>query len=341
MDDITYLDLRDDRESTQIYVDHDVLDYFNLTGNEFFVYATLIRLLNRDSKTAFPTLQTLAEKTRMSKPTAIKCIQALEEKHLIHVQREKASADRNAVNIYRILNVSTALQKYKADQPELFSNEEGGGGKNILPGVVKPFDRKKYTTTIDSAVADITHTVSSEQPEPPNKKAKIFSLWLESVSHEITPFIAESLNDLIHDYNADMVLDAIQEALSSAKTINLNYIKAILKRWDCEGRDALGMDDPIYRAVSNGFGITDENAKGGKSHAIALWLKGQIDRCNKEVVGFNRDNSTPEDISKFFQTCKDKGFTPSGNISKFADKWRELAQPQTIANDWLKKVNFI
>jgi DnaD/phage-associated family protein len=67
-------------------------------------------------------------------------------------------------------------------------------------------------------------------PERPN----IYRLY-ESNIGPLTPMIGDALKDAAEHYPAEVVADAIREAVKSNKR-SWRYIDAILKRWETEGR---------------------------------------------------------------------------------------------------------
>jgi DNA replication protein len=68
-------------------------------------------------------------------------------------------------------------------------------------------------------------------PEPTN----IYRLYEENIG-PLTPMLAEALREAEHEYPVDWVEDAIRIAVKNNKR-NWNYIQAILRRWQREGRD--------------------------------------------------------------------------------------------------------
>ncbi|NWF69300.1 MAG: DnaD domain protein [Chloroflexi bacterium] len=67
-------------------------------------------------------------------------------------------------------------------------------------------------------------------PERPN----IYALYEANIGM-MTPLIADWLKDAEHEYPADWLAEAIHAAVANNKR-SWNYIKAILKRWQTEGR---------------------------------------------------------------------------------------------------------
>jgi DNA replication protein len=68
-------------------------------------------------------------------------------------------------------------------------------------------------------------------PEPAN----IFRLYEENIG-PLTPMLAEALREAEREYPPAWLEDAIRIAVKNNKR-NWNYIQAILRRWQREGRD--------------------------------------------------------------------------------------------------------
>jgi DnaD/phage-associated family protein len=71
---------------------------------------------------------------------------------------------------------------------------------------------------------------ASVQVERPN----IYVLYEQNIGL-LTPLLANELEDAADHYPADWVEDAFREAVQQNKR-NWKYIRAILRRWETEGR---------------------------------------------------------------------------------------------------------
>ena len=77
---------------------------------------------------------------------------------------------------------------------------------------------------------------------PPPSPAAVFRLYEQNIG-ALTPLIADAIKDAITDFTEQWVMDAIGEA-ARANGKSWNYIRAILDRWQRDGRNAA----PVSRA---------------------------------------------------------------------------------------------
>lgn len=83
------------------------------------------------------------------------------------------------------------------------------------------------------------HNLHAALPEEARLKVErpnIFILYEQNVGM-LTPLIADQLRDLEKSYPPDWILEAFDIAVAANKRA-LRYIKAILKRWETEGKDS-------------------------------------------------------------------------------------------------------
>lgn len=96
----------DERRHNFFIVDNEVLDSYDLSPFTGWLYITIVRMINQKTGEAFPSLATLADKAKMSKPKVIEAIAELEAKHLLKVVRKTRKGTREkSVNHYRLLPV--------------------------------------------------------------------------------------------------------------------------------------------------------------------------------------------------------------------------------------------
>lgn len=78
-------------------------DIFKMTtGNEFKVYCYLCSLYNRNKGYSYPSLNTIANNTNMSKSTVQRSISSLEKLGLIKVFKFESKTSANVSNAYRV-----------------------------------------------------------------------------------------------------------------------------------------------------------------------------------------------------------------------------------------------
>jgi len=86
----------DDRYGGYFTIDNTVVDDYDLTPHEGWLYVVIVRHINKQSGIAFPSIATLAEKSGMSKRKVSDGIKALEAKGLLKILRRirKGSKER-------------------------------------------------------------------------------------------------------------------------------------------------------------------------------------------------------------------------------------------------------
>lgn len=103
---MTSIDTATDKRKTPWFpIDNIIIDEFNLTPQEGWLYIVIVKFANRKTGEAFPSHATLAKTANMSKSSVIRCITSLEEKKLIEVERTtKPGKKQRAVNHYTVLD---------------------------------------------------------------------------------------------------------------------------------------------------------------------------------------------------------------------------------------------
>lgn len=76
-----------------------------------------------------------------------------------------------------------------------------------------------------------------EVKEKVNTTTTTFSTWEECTGRPITGYEGQQIGSLIDEYTEEWVTDAIKEAAKNGReTVKINYISAILRRWQAEGK---------------------------------------------------------------------------------------------------------
>ena len=98
-------------------VDNDIFDndILGLSLHEKITYIYLSRCSNQGAP-AFPSLKTIARKCGMAKRSAVKAVQALEERHFLKVERSKDSYTKHNPNYYKVLPLPSVRKKTAREQ---------------------------------------------------------------------------------------------------------------------------------------------------------------------------------------------------------------------------------
>ena len=100
----------DGRRHPFFILDNALIDDHTLTPHEGWLYAVIVRHVNYQTNVAFPSHNTLARKSGMSRRSVIRYIQRLEELGLIRRTKRGARTRRNIL--------ATTMRSYPADMSE-------------------------------------------------------------------------------------------------------------------------------------------------------------------------------------------------------------------------------
>lgn len=116
--------VKDSRERGWFWLDNDIVEQYlpEIGTYGMAIYSMLCFHADKSGK-AFPSLSTIAKKTKSSRPTVLKYLGILEKEGLISIDRVTSKDGDHDHNVYTILN----LPGGKARLP---------GSKSVLPGVV-------------------------------------------------------------------------------------------------------------------------------------------------------------------------------------------------------------
>ncbi|PEW46618.1 helix-turn-helix domain-containing protein [Bacillus thuringiensis] len=92
-------------------VENDVIDNGDLDVYEFKTYAVILRHANKETQSAFPSLNTLAKKVGCGKKKIVECIKSLIAKGYIAKITRKDDKGDNLSNVYHILQTPSISEK--------------------------------------------------------------------------------------------------------------------------------------------------------------------------------------------------------------------------------------
>jgi DNA-binding transcriptional regulator YhcF (GntR family) len=140
----------DARRHDFVILDNEAVDDYDLTPQEGWLYVIIIRHINHQQGIAFPSLATLAKKTRMSKPTVVKCLKSLEAKKLIKIEQQKGT-DTNDYKPNHYTALAVPKKRKVVNEVDNVVKEIDKGGQPDLQGVVKEVDSNKIEIEKDRA----------------------------------------------------------------------------------------------------------------------------------------------------------------------------------------------
>lgn len=128
----THVRARDAREPGHFWADNELIGYLPQIGPMgFTLYMLLAFHAKNNTGRAWPSVATLAKEMGVSEPSVLKYTEVLETAKLIVVTRPQ-SVSKNGKVVRHNCTYTLINLKHQAEK-------QAGGGKNILPGVVKEF----------------------------------------------------------------------------------------------------------------------------------------------------------------------------------------------------------
>lgn len=100
------IEIRNKRSKGWFYLDNDYLNGYARLMNPMttLVYVSLCRHADNNTQECFPSMKLIAEECNISKPTVVKAIKELEDWNIISVERSLRQKDKQAPNIYTLLD---------------------------------------------------------------------------------------------------------------------------------------------------------------------------------------------------------------------------------------------
>lgn len=212
----------------------DVWEHSTHKGSALLIMLAIADMCN-DDRWCYPSIPTLAKMARMTERNAQLTIRKCEESGELKVhpnlgiETAKGWTNRYEIMPYGVKRASSGevgfTPEVKAASPL--------GMKSVSPLEVKPTSPKppvepSIDPSIDPAAAN-----GADQPIP------VFKLYTDATGQLLTEMIGGELKLLAEEYPHDWLVDAFREtALNGAR--KLNYTRAILERWQREGKPAAG-----------------------------------------------------------------------------------------------------
>jgi hypothetical protein len=210
-----------DRRDLPVFIHSDV-DDLPLTPNAFRLYCHLAR--RAGNGTAWPSYQSmgdtcfkgLSDSADYRRRLALENMKELVKAGLVAKEERTDGAGRNLTNVYYLTPRSAWTIGVSNNTPPCATIREMGVSNNTL-GVVSN-NTLKGTPSEGSPIRDDDDDVTP---------GKVFKLFGDVMPGSLTPFIAESVDDLIKTYGCKEVYSAIEKA-GKANARNLSYIEQIL-----------------------------------------------------------------------------------------------------------------
>ena len=190
-----------------------------LNSNIKAVCLALADHANDEGEGAYPSVDTIGEKTELSEVTVIACLKAMRQEEIIeYAGRSKWSTCNYTISKQKLAEMAT-WERQKRAKP---------GTKAALVSKVKPL---QPGTKAALPKPPLHPKTSNEEGAKPKKN--LFAIYQEEIG-VLTPMIADALKDAETTYQDGWLEAAIHEAAKNNKR-NWKYCEAILKRWQEQG----------------------------------------------------------------------------------------------------------
>uniref|UniRef100_A0A6M3KAJ4 Lin1244/Lin1753-like N-terminal domain-containing protein n=1 Tax=viral metagenome TaxID=1070528 RepID=A0A6M3KAJ4_9ZZZZ len=143
--------------------------------------------------------------------------------------------EEKATNILATLADLDAIDKEMAEKKIIWS-------QNFVDNISDAYKRRQVSLPVRPGSQPVAEPAKKKQGPAPVDTSSILdpdfgaciALW-EDNKGLMSPYTLEQLTALYDEYPEGWLLDAIKEAIEQGK-LSLAYVKAILKRWQAEGR---------------------------------------------------------------------------------------------------------
>lgn len=192
---------------------------------------------NDEGEGAYPSVETISDKTEISDVTVIACLKALKQVGIIqYVGRSKWDTCNYTIKKDKLIEMA-GWERQKREKVK---------SKAALVSEVKPLYPTGKAALPESS---LNHPKPHEEEEAKNLAEKLAAEEAEKLTQNalaqiskayeseigvLTAYIADELKDAADTYPMKWVLDAIRTSATNNKR-NWNYTLAILKRWQAQG----------------------------------------------------------------------------------------------------------
>ena len=195
-----------------------------VTQRDLLVLLALADHADHNGNNAFPSIPLLAWKIGAAENTVRRALRRLEKMGVIEAKPRPGKS-----TVYSIYP-ERAPQKppFKTVDP---SHSYGTPSK--LEPLPRHEKKKRGTPTTPSAKSE--HEPSIKEPSTLLERPLVFQAYEDAFGFLLTPMLADELKLLVEEYTEAWVIDAMRITVTSGKR-SLGYAKAILRRWQNEGK---------------------------------------------------------------------------------------------------------
>lgn len=181
------------------FIETDLLD-----GYEKLVFIAIKRHISNQDYTAFPSIKKICSHTRLSKPTVIKAIKGLEEKHIIKVEHRESDSRGHMSNLY-------TLYDYK--------NMWKASSKSELAAVVEEEEEQRLINLLESKGYVVT-----KEKELECEPTKAHTQALENSELNQFDMVNTTTNSMKSQYTERYTIEQIRQLYDYDYLISDTYI---------------------------------------------------------------------------------------------------------------------
>lgn len=158
-------------------------------------------------------------------------------------EQNKVRADRKVNSIYIDLlkeiipELELIEPRQRVDRPKNSINNLGqpmdNHGTDMGQQNISKYKLSKDNTSSSTTVVEKNKITENPTPTPPTFSQEyklLYAAFEKETGQALTPFQREELQNMLNDYNYDLIHEALRESVLNSKA-NFSYIKAILSRW--------------------------------------------------------------------------------------------------------------
>ena len=230
-----------------------VWDAAQVSGSELLVLLALADFANDEGGSIYPSMATIAKKARLSDKQARRVVHKLIDDGILSlVEQGGWQGTRNRPNEYCInLDAIGVLPSREYGTPK----RDRGGTPADVSTVLPPMgDDPSVNHHIDPPGKVEGATPPATDPDV----ARVWEAWTANMPGMVTPVIKDSVNELLNEYSAAEVVEAIAIACRKNKRY-LDYIKGILAKGAFGERPTVTGGD--YRTTNNGLAAAQAYAE--------------------------------------------------------------------------------
>jgi len=296
-----------------IRIDNVVFTDFDLSPYEFMVYAALCYHANYTTGESWPGLRLLQTECNMGRPKLIECIESLESKQLIRVERQTDpnNPKRNLSNHY-----------FVKDANEVFRAINQGGGNPGLPGVV--------TDDYQGGNPGLPEQESLNKNQY-NDSAKAANATYLDTWTQWGGYVDRTALELLHElYDTSLTEQQVTAAIAGSRYLSRKLLADMARRPDCYGLAA----DLIAQAPDGVSTVKYEDALRIATTLIHEHSITDAQTVLDRLVAYKRDNNLPQGGLRMLERPEVSGYTKTAprNTQKDYEPEPEISPEQRREN---------